>query len=292
MYELIEAGSNTFYIQCPAKIGVIREADGQITLIDSGNDLNAGKKIRKIAEQQGWKIRAIINTHSHADHIGGNRYLQEQTGCAVYAPGIECDFTCHPILEPTALYGGNPPQELRHKFLMAQPSLAQPLTPEVLPEGAELIPLPGHSFDMVGLRTEDGAVFLADCLSSPETLAKYRIGYLSDAGAYLQTLEKVKCMEGNIFIPSHSEPAAQIAPLAQANIDNVHENAEMILSLCKQPSTFESLLQALFAAFELTMSFEQHALVGSTVRSYLTWLREDGKMQAFIENNLLLWQSK
>ena len=39
------------------------------------------------------------------------------------------------------------------------------------------------------------------------------------------------------------------------------------------------------------MNFEQYALVGSTVKSYLTWLKEKGRVEAIFENNLLLWKA-
>ena len=39
------------------------------------------------------------------------------------------------------------------------------------------------------------------------------------------------------------------------------------------------------------MNFEQHELIGCTTRSYLTWLKELGRMQAVIENHLLLWNT-
>ena len=61
--------------------------------------------------------------------------MQGQTKCKIYAQGIECDITRHPVLEPAFLYGGFPPKDLRHKFLMAQESDAKELTPGVLPEG-------------------------------------------------------------------------------------------------------------------------------------------------------------
>ena len=38
------------------------------------------------------------------------------------------------------------------------------------------------------------------------------------------------------------------------------------------------------------MNFEQYVLVGSTVRSYLAWLKDTGKVTAFFEHNLLLWE--
>ena len=40
--------------------------------------------------------------------------------------------------------------------------------------------LPGHFFDMVGFRIADDVVYLADCLSSKETLDKYQINVLYD----------------------------------------------------------------------------------------------------------------
>lgn len=117
--------------------------------------------------------------HSHADHIGGNQYLQKRTGCRIYAPGIECSFTRHPILEPISLYGGYPPKDLKHKFLMAQESEAQYLTK----------------------------------------------------------------------------------------------------------------LQRLFTEYDLQMNFEQYALVGSTVRSYLVWLKDVGRIEVEFTDNMVCWKA-
>lgn len=290
MYELIQVSPNDYYIQCPAKIGLVKLNDTEVCLIDSGSDKDAGRKALKLLDANGWHLQAIYNTHSHADHIGGNRYLQERTGCQIYAPGIECAFTRHPVLEPAFLYGGYPAKELRHKFLLAQQSDAEYLTPKVLPTGLTSIPLPGHSFDMTGFRTPDGTVYLADCLSSRETLDKYQIGFLYDVQAYLDTLEKVKSMEAAFFVPAHAPATEDIRPLAQYNIDKVGEIAQRILALCSQPQSFEELLQKLFVGFGLTMNFEQYALVGSTVRSYLSWLLGQGELEAFFDQNRLLWR--
>lgn len=290
MYELIPVAPHTYYIQSPAKIGVVETSDGHVVLIDSGNDKEAGRKVRQHLDRQGWTLDAIYNTHSNADHIGGNAYLAKQTDCALYAPGIEAAFTQHPILEPALLYGGYPMKALRHKFLLAQESNAQPLTPEHLPAGFELIPLPGHFFDMVGLRTPDDVVFLADCLSSQATLDKYQISYVYDVAAYLDTLEHVKEMQATLFVPAHADATEDIAPLAQYNIDKVNEIAGHILDFCAAPHTFEEVLQHLFTSYDLAMTFEQYALVGSTVRNYLSWLLDSENLSANFSDNRLLWQ--
>ena len=287
MFELIQATPTAFYFNCPAKIGLIRAGESEVCLIDSGNDSSAGKRALRAITENGWRLRAIYHTHAHADHIGGNRYLQAQTGCAAYARGIECDFTNHPILEPTLLYGGYPCRDLRHKFLLAEESVAMPLTDACLPEGVKVVLLPGHSFDMVGFRTADGAFYIGDALSSRETLDKYALCFLFDVGAYLETLEGLKTAKAKIFIPSHAAPTEDIAPLAQCNIDKVLEICEKILTLCRMPLCFDDLLQKIFDAYALRLTIEQYALVGSTLRAYLSYLKDSGKLQFVIEENKL-----
>ena len=288
MYELVQVQGDSYYIQSPAKIGLVRLGPEEVCLIDSGNDKDAGKKVRQILASNGWRLTAIYNTHSNADHIGGNQYLQRQTGCAVYAPGVEAAFTRDPILEPSFLYGGCPPKPLRHKFLLAQPSDVQVLDPKACP--LEVIPLPGHFFDMVGYRTEDDVVFLADCLSSRETLEKYRVSFLYDVAAYLDTLDRVAAMEAALFVPAHAAATEDIAPLARYNRDQVYAVAEDLLDLLAEPLVFEEVLRRLFRRYHLTMDFQQYVLVGSTVKSYLAWLLDGGRVTAAFDDCRLQWR--
>ena len=291
MYELVKVTDNCYYIQSPAKIGIVKINDTDVCLIDSGSDKDAGKKALSHINANGWKLAAIYNTHSHADHIGGNKLIFDRTGCRIYAPKTESAFVHNTLLEPSFLYGGYPFSELHHKFLMAQESDVEVLTESNLPQGFEIIELPGHSFDMVGLKTPDGVIYLADALSSKETLDKYKVGFIYDVGAYIATLEKIKMMKAKVFIPSHAEVTEDICDLAQYNIDKVNEVASDILDICKDAVCFEDILQKLFAKYELKMTYEQYVLVGSTLRSYLAWLRENGKLKADFEDNKLLWKS-
>ena len=291
MYELIQAGPRSWYIESPAKIGLITAEDGNVWLVDAGGDKDAGRRVRKILDEKGWVCKGILTTHSNADHIGGCRYLQQQYSCPVFAPGMERAFTQSPVLEPTLLYGGYPPSELRHKFLMAQGSDAVDLSDPRFPAEVEPIPLPGHFLDMVGYRAPDGVVFLADCLSSETTLEKYQVSFIYDVAAYLDTLERVSRLEAPLFIPAHAAAAADIAPLAEINRQKVWQIARLIQDICRLPLPFESVLQELFTRLHLTMDFQQYALVGSTIRSYLSWLKDGGHLTACFQDNRLLWQS-
>ena len=176
MYELVQVTEKTYYIQSPAKIGLVKLDSDNVCLIDSGNDKEAGRKVKKLLDSNGWHLSAIYNTHSNADHIGGNKYLQSNTGCKIYAPDVECAFTRHTVLEPS--------------------------------------------------------------------------------------------------------------------IDTVNEVADTIAGICRTPTNFERILQVLFTEYGLIMNFEQYVLAGSTVRSYLSWLKDNGRLSAYFEDNMLLWSSE
>ena len=81
MYELVQVAENTYYINSLSKMGVYRVSDDDVWLIDSGNDKDAGRKVQKILEAQGWKLTAIINTLSnagrHGDYSAGRSFLAD-----------------------------------------------------------------------------------------------------------------------------------------------------------------------------------------------------------------------
>ena len=81
-----------------------------------------------------------------------------------------------------------------------------------------------------------------------------------------------------------------VSGFAQYNIDKALEIADKITGICQEPLHFEVILQKLFASYGLTMNFKQYVLAGSTVRSYLSWLKDTGRLNAAFENNQLLWR--
>jgi glyoxylase-like metal-dependent hydrolase (beta-lactamase superfamily II) len=290
MLELVQVGEKSYYINSPVKIGIYKADDRNVYMVDSGGDKDTARKARKILDENGWMLKAIINTHSNADHIGGNRYLQQQTKCKIFANGIETAFTRFPILEASFLYGGYPCKDLRHKFLLADKSDVTDITEDSFPEELEIIPLPGHFFDMIGIRTPDNIVFLADCISSKSTLEKYQISFIYDVDAYLKTLNMIEKIEAKLFVPSHAQAAEEIKDLICLNRDKIYEIADKLILFCRQPLNFEVILQKVFEAYHLTMNFEQYVLVGSTIRSYLSWLKDTNKITVHFNDNQLLWQ--
>jgi glyoxylase-like metal-dependent hydrolase (beta-lactamase superfamily II) len=289
MYELVKVTERFYFVDCPAKIGIYKISDREIALIDSGNNKGAANKVLRIAEENGWQIRMILVTHAHCDHIGGCLHIKSRTGCKVYAPRGELGLLTHPPRGNAILYGAKPPKELSHGFLFAPACEAEALTDAVMPEGLSVLPLPGHSEDEYGFATDDGAVYLADALASRATLEKYGIPYVYDVGIYRETLERIAAMQGARFVSAHSEMTEDIAPLAGENIRKTEELISVILEEVSEPIAFEGLLERIFSRYGLTMSLEQYLLVGSTLRSYLTYLSEVDKITHTVKDRMLCW---
>lgn len=289
MYELYQVSEHDYYVECPSKIGLVKLNDSDVVLIDSGNGKDCAKKVLQHVNNNGWTLKTIYITHSHADHIGGNKFLQEKTGCKIYANGLEAAVSSFPILEPMGLYGGNPFKELKGKFMMADQSEVLPLTPDVLPEGWELLRLPGHSFDMVGFKTADGNAFIADSISSPETIEKYGVLYMWDPDEALKTLEELKNLKANKFIPAHAPVCDNLKKIIAKNEESIAKVKECIIETCGTTVSFDELLKTVFDEFNMEMTVQQHALVGSTVRNYLSCLKSKGMLTCEIDKNTLVW---
>ena len=91
-------------------------------------------------------------------------------------------------------------------------------------------------------------------------------------------------------MPSHAPAAQNIAPLAEKNIKKVEEIISVIQGLCEEPRGFDDLLEAIFTHFGLSMDYDQYVLVGSTLRNYLSWLSDEGRLTPRIEGARLLWE--
>ncbi|MCX8074543.1 MAG: MBL fold metallo-hydrolase [Clostridia bacterium] len=288
MYELIKLKNSTYYIESPTKVGIYVEGDNAY-LIDSGNDKEAAKKIIRILDEKSWKLKAIINTHSNGDHVGGNKYLQDKTGCIVMSTNIENIFIENTILESSFLYGGYPCKDLRNKFLMAECSKTTSCYSENFPKNLEIIPIKGHFFDMIGIKTPDNVVFIGDSLFGSNILNKYHIFFIYDIHEYLSSLDKLEKMEECIFVPSHSVVSSNISALIEENRNKIYEICEKITKICSERICFEDIFKKMMDEYDLVLDINQYVLVGSTIRSYLSYLYDKGKLKYEFFENKMYW---
>ena len=292
--ELVGVTDNVAYIPGAVNIGVLRNGK-RCTVIDTGLDKNSGRSIRKVLEAEGLKLEAIINTHSHADHFGGNDYLARNLNAEVYVPAIESGIIQNPILEPIYLFhGATPIRNLRNKFVLAKPSpvdhIIGPGKLEVIGLDLEIIPLPGHCFNQIGVLV-DNVLFCADTVFSERVINKYKIPVVQDVGRHLDTLEKLRVMEHNLFVPAHTKPVEDIKELVTKNISTTHGILDDIKRILEEPKTTERLMSKLCADSELDLTIvQQYYLIHMTIMAYLGYMYDEKQIDIEMEENLLRWK--
>lgn len=288
MYELVSVGQQTYYMDCPVKVGFFFTTGGEVFLIDSGIDKDTAKKAERHILEKNAVLTAIINTHSHADHCGGDSYLQGKYNCPVYARSLEAAIIRNPILEPSFLYGGFPYKELQNKFLMAKPAEARDIEEAALPQGFEIVDLPGHYFQQLGIKTPDDVWFIADSVFGEKIIKKYAYSFMYDVKSQMETLDRLLLLKGKLFIPSHGDPEKSMESLVAANREGLRKNLDSLKELCKKGRTWEELLKEVFDANSLTLDHGQYLLMGSTLRSYLAYLYDEKEITVnFIENRMV-----
>ncbi|WP_232698280.1 MBL fold metallo-hydrolase [Brevibacillus daliensis] len=277
-------------------IGIVVTADGAV-LIDSGLDTQTAKKTKKGLDEISQPLHAIIQTHSHADHFGGNHYLLAQyPNTRVYAPVLEAAIIENPILEPIYLgMGAEPLAELRNKFLLAEPSRVDQLLPEKGPlkisdRTFEIIPLPGHSWNQCGV-VVDGICFAADSYYSPEVLQKHRLPFLVDAE---ETVKSVRLLQQTAYlgyIPGHGDFETDCKETLQYNLEYHQTILEQIHELYTiHPSSLEEGLQIICEKREINITnMTSYVLFRTAFMGYVVGLNKQGRLEyEFKENRLMI----
>jgi len=275
-------------------IGVVRDG-AEAIVIDSGLNDDSARRIVKAIEGVGWHITVLINTHSHADHCGGNKYIQEKTKAQIYAPAIEAQMIEVPYLEPWYLSSGAMPiDELQNQFLMARPSHVD----KVMDNKGELdigstkmtiVSLPGHSPNQIGIEVEE-TFFCADSVFSEEVLDRHKIPFFIDIGKEKQTLAFLQGSSSRYYVPSHATPGTLIRDLVAANSKAILD-VEKYITEETGDGTKDQILKRVCDKFGVKLNeFPQYYLTSTAVMAYLSYLQKQGRLKPTLAENELTWR--
>lgn len=206
-------GTNTWVVSHPK--------DSSCIVIDPGPDSAEHlKRVQSACQIEGGEVAAIVLTHDHSDHGAGAPALAELTGA--------------PILSRKSGTLPDGPLVLSGSRL-----------------NLEVVSLPGHSSDSVGLLLEeDGALFSGDAIfARTPTLVCWPDGSLAQ---YLDTLEQLMQLLGSRgverLLPAHGlpieNPQERIAVCRRHRIRRLNQVVTAVKSGI--PAQAEQLVDALY----------------------------------------------
>ncbi|NLG09464.1 MAG: MBL fold metallo-hydrolase [Deinococcales bacterium] len=268
---------------------------GAALLVDSGQDKDHGRRVRKALDELGLTPQVVLSTHSHADHFGGNAYLlRRYPEAQVWAPEVEAEVIRAPLLEPIYLFhGAKPLPELTSKWLQAEASPVHRVVAageQTLGEvRLELIDVRGHAHRQLAVLV-DGVLLATDALFGAATLARYPLPFAQDVGGQLAAFERVATVEATVTLPGHGAPTEDLAGLAAANREAVERAAAAVEAAADGVGAEEVLARATAALGIEMADLPRYHLNLTTVMAYLGWLREQGRVAAELSGGRLAWR--
>jgi glyoxylase-like metal-dependent hydrolase (beta-lactamase superfamily II) len=296
---LIPLADRTWVIPGGVNIGVLVNDDKQIVLVDTGlNESSAKKAIKVVREELGGNIVAVLTTHAHADHFGGNATVVKRTGAIVHAPRFDEAFLRYPLLQPASLFGGaDPLDSLRGNFLLADPSpvdaIVAPGAHEIAGIRLEAVPLFGHSPGQLGYLAGD-VFFCADVVLPENVLNKYRIPYLFSLTDHLAALEQARGTPHRVAVAGHGPVLedGQLEAAVDLNAALAQRVAEAILELTTRPRTAEAILEGILRRFDApVVDAPSFYLLQPTVFAFLSHLNRSGAITHEVHDGRSVWVS-
>jgi glyoxylase-like metal-dependent hydrolase (beta-lactamase superfamily II) len=295
--ELLPLAEQVWVVPGGVNIGVLANEAGQIVLVDTGlNDTSAKKALKAVREELGGEVVAILTTHGHADHFGGNATVVKRTGAAVHAPAFDEAVLKYPLLQPALLYGGaDPIDTMRGRFMLADASpvdvIVQPGQHEVAGITLEAIPLFGHSPGQLGYLVGD-VFFCADVVLPASVLEKYRIPYLFSLSDHLQALDHAATIAHRVAVPGHGAilEEGDLHGLIGENRALADRVLDATLELTATPQTASRVLQGLLQRFGAPVTdAPSYFLLQPTAFAFLSHLHRQGLVRHEVSDGASLW---
>jgi glyoxylase-like metal-dependent hydrolase (beta-lactamase superfamily II) len=297
---------NSYYCNGIFSIGVYVQ-DKVAFLIDSGSDERSAKDAYEAIQELGYTIGAIINTHCHPDHCGGNSFFQKNVPTLkIFSAVAEKAFIEDPSVAPRCFCGGAAPfAGLKNKHIAPQNSsiVTDTITPyqdqviKILGTEFNIVTLQGHTPGMVGVITPDNVLYCGDALFGEETLCKHPILFYTDIEKTLETFKKLAALSVDTCVLYHGGVVHNLATVAKQHEEKILDTQAAIFSLLQQESlSIDILTQKIMQAYNIADNMVSFILTQTTIRAYLTHLEKlkkitltvrDGLLKAFIIRNLL-----
>ncbi|MEJ2666819.1 MAG: MBL fold metallo-hydrolase [Deinococcales bacterium] len=294
--EPVQLSERVYYLPGGVNCALVVGEGGRAVVVDSGQDKDYGRNLRRACEALGVVPGAIINTHAHADHFGGNAYLLRQfPDLEVLAPPFEASIIRAPYLEPVYLFhGARPIAELTSKWLQAEPS---PVHTEI---GAgsiercgvrfEALDTSGHAHRQLALKVDD-VLLAADAFFGDAVLERYALPFGQDIANQLAAFETVRASGVRVAVPGHGDPSEDLERSVGANVSAVQAAADAVARACTGGGSEDVLANACQALAVDITDLPRYHLNLCTVSAYLSYLRDQGRVRASLEAGRLRWHA-
>lgn len=277
------AGNTWCIVQPRAMVPYYQLSEQEIILLDSGCMLHG--ELEEWLEGQGLRVRAILNTHDHWDHVAANAALQQRQGSRIYLPRLEAAAHASPLAFKAGHENGNyrAVEAFWQKFPYAvdeEIGLEDgPL--EVCGAVFDVIHTPGHSVDHVAFRTPDDVLYVGDTLMSGRLLRQAKLSYALSHEVDLDSKEKLRRYHCAAYILAHGSIEQDLEELIDENLRYIRRRAETVWRSIEKPMSMEQIIRAVWKRLGLHADAYYYRTLetGNMIRSLVQLLCSEGRLE-------------
>jgi len=288
---------NVSYLPGASNVGLVRGTDGRAVLIDSGVGQRSGRLLLQLLKDEHLQLTAILNTHSHGDHVGGNAFLVEQTGARVYAPVHDGIVLQYPAWGTMCTFAGAQPiRELSTPRFAPDPCPVDVTVTQgdLLVAGlcVRAVPLEGHTASHTGYIVDD-VFFTGDALAGEAELNNAPISYAYSITQRLASLHRLRQFRCARYVLGHGPVEHDITALIARNIAGIELVLELIQTLLSHEGLdADRLLYTVCTHLGICIrNVREYYTLYPTLHAFISHLNNEGAIVSSIQDNRLLWRA-
>ncbi len=294
--ELEHVKGNTWVLKDWELIPLYKLDETRCVLLDTGL-AEQREALDKALEDAGLTPVGVLCSHAHIDHMGNNAFFKEKYGTQLamslgeaghlhsyLAMGVPNYLLSVGDLMESRAHGGT-------VVLADRIILPHETTVEFCGAEFTIIPTPGHTSDHICVKTPDNVLYLADAMMTGRTLHHSKFPYAYDMGAYLDSMRELRAVPADKYIVAHYGIFDEILPLIDMEARFLRQRMLELLDLVEGYTTPKMLASAICRAYHINAhTVRDLGYFEAASLSYLNYLRELGELEAYIEDNMILYR--
>jgi glyoxylase-like metal-dependent hydrolase (beta-lactamase superfamily II) len=282
-------------MRAPTNLGV--HVDGKTAVvIDTGLGDDKARALCHILEREDLMPVAIVNTHCHADHCGGNAFISRRTKSEIYAPPLEVCFIEDSELHIRTLFSqAVPPADPSMRLLRAERCRVDRRVTldetSIAGHNFHVMDLRGHSIGQIGLLSDDKVLYAGDAVFNRSVLEKHPVPFYVDPDETRRSIDRVLSSKAETVVLGHGEPLTMAETRAHASNfrDCIDQTDMQILDLLDQPKTTEEVISTICTQRGLDETLVQLLLAETTIKGHLSSLARKKQLKFWQESHKTYW---
>lgn len=256
-------GKTAYISRHGALIGLYFITEREVLMIDSG--VQPDDEMLDFLQQRKLKVKAVLCTHMHPDHVANNLALHRDFGAQVY-------MTEEPF---------------RFKWEGYPYSIMHPGRQKFCGVEIEALEAYGHSPGQLALITPDNVCFVGDAVISQPLLGQSKLPYIEDVEQAILSMQKLGELGCEYFVAAHEAVLKpdEFSALVEENIQKELELYEKLRLTVDKPMEIEQAIDIFMDELGVTKKVQNYEHTREPVRARLRTLAKAGEL--VIDGNMV-----